>query len=135
MIVMATQKKDKKAAVKKAKPATKASAIATPDPEPVAPAAASPEDKTDQDTPTADPETEAPNEVEAPNEDPESTDSPAESETVEQLCELADKDTGFYDHETGFKVVRDQRMPLGDRVGKATRTAIVSGRLLVVGGR
>jgi hypothetical protein len=46
--------------------------------------------------------------------------------------ELKDKDTGFYDQETGFKVVRDQRVPLGDNVGKATQMAIESGRLLLI---
>jgi hypothetical protein len=46
--------------------------------------------------------------------------------------ELKDKDTGFYDQETGFKVVRDQRVPLGDNVGKATQMDIESGRLLLI---
>ena len=46
--------------------------------------------------------------------------------------ELKDKDTGFYDHETGFKVVRDQRVQLGENVGKATQIAIESGRLLLI---
>lgn len=47
--------------------------------------------------------------------------------------ELADKDTGFYDAATGFKVVRDQKVELGDVIGEKTNVALASGRLLLVG--
>lgn len=46
--------------------------------------------------------------------------------------ELADKDTGFSDPETEFKIVRDQKVKLGERIGRKTNRAIVSGALLVV---
>lgn len=47
--------------------------------------------------------------------------------------ELAHKDTGFSDPETGFKIVRDQTAKLGDTIGKKTHRALLSGTLLVVG--
>jgi hypothetical protein len=47
--------------------------------------------------------------------------------------ELRDKETGFYDPVTGFQVVRDQQVELGDAIGDATRVALQSGRLLIVG--
>lgn len=47
--------------------------------------------------------------------------------------ELADKETGFHDPATGFKVVRDQQAKLGDTVGKKTNRALVAGALLIVG--
>lgn len=46
--------------------------------------------------------------------------------------ELADKDTGFYDPETQFKIVREQTGKLGDTIGTKTNRAILSGQLLVV---
>lgn len=46
--------------------------------------------------------------------------------------ELKDKETGFYDSETDFKVVRDQQVKLGDSIGRRTNEAIMSGGLLVV---
>lgn len=49
-----------------------------------------------------------------------------------KLVELADKDTGFNDRETGFKIVRRQQKPLGENIGTATQQALVSGRLLIV---
>lgn len=49
--------------------------------------------------------------------------------------QLADSDTSFFDHETGFKLVRDGKEKLGDNVGKKTASAILSGRLLVVSGK
>jgi hypothetical protein len=45
---------------------------------------------------------------------------------------LADKETSFYDHETGFELVREATSELGDVVGNKTHTAIMSGRLLIV---
>lgn len=48
------------------------------------------------------------------------------------VYELADKDTGFYDHVTGFKVVRDQRVALSGDPGEATNIAIATGRLVLV---
>jgi hypothetical protein len=45
--------------------------------------------------------------------------------------ELKDQTTGFYDPETGLKIVRDQQVETG-RVGIATAIAIKSGRLLAV---
>ena len=48
--------------------------------------------------------------------------------------ELADKETGFTDPETGFDISRDQRVELGDSVGEKTQQAILSGGLLIVGG-
>lgn len=50
-----------------------------------------------------------------------------------KLVELKDKETGFYDPATGFQVVRDQQVELGKTVGDATRVALQSGRLLIVG--
>lgn len=47
--------------------------------------------------------------------------------------ELADKDVGFYDPETEFKIVRDQKRKLGKSVGRKTNLALLSGGLLVVG--
>jgi hypothetical protein len=49
------------------------------------------------------------------------------------VVELADKDGGFYDPQTQFKVVRGQQVKLGKTIGTKTNTALVSGRLLVVG--
>lgn len=48
--------------------------------------------------------------------------------------ELKDKDTGFTDPETQFDISRDQTRKLGDSVGSATQSAIMSGALLIVGG-
>lgn len=50
-----------------------------------------------------------------------------------KLVELKDKDTGFWDPVTGFQLVRDQQVNLGSTVGDATRIALESGRLLIVG--
>lgn len=49
-----------------------------------------------------------------------------------KLIELKDKETGFFDRATGFQVVRDQKVELGDTIGDATREALQSGRLLIV---
>jgi hypothetical protein len=48
-----------------------------------------------------------------------------------QTYQLKDQTTGFYDPETGLKIVRDQEVET-DRVGIATAIAIKSGRLLAV---
>jgi hypothetical protein len=47
---------------------------------------------------------------------------------------LRDQDTGFYDSETGLKVVRDDvvEIDLSKRVGKLTTGAIRAGRLIEV---
>ena len=51
---------------------------------------------------------------------------------AEKKYELKDKATGFFDHETGFKIVRDQQTGLGKTVGGATTEAIQHGRLIEV---
>ena len=48
-----------------------------------------------------------------------------------QTYRLKDQTTGFYDPETGLKIVRDQQIETG-RVGIATAIAIKSGRLIAV---
>lgn len=47
--------------------------------------------------------------------------------------ELANKEVGFYDPETGLKLVRSQTAKLGPSVGRKTNIALSSGALLVVG--
>lgn len=47
--------------------------------------------------------------------------------------ELADKETSFFDPETKLKVVREDSVKLGKNIGAKTNTAIMSGRLVVVG--
>lgn len=49
-----------------------------------------------------------------------------------KLVELAHKETGFYDSVTGFQIVRDQKVKLGDTIGEKTNEALQSGRLLFV---
>ena len=49
--------------------------------------------------------------------------------------ELADKETGFHDPSTGFKIVRDQKGKLGDTIGNKTHRALVIGQLLLVSGK
>lgn len=49
--------------------------------------------------------------------------------------ELADKETGFFDSSTQFKIVRDQRVKLGDTIGAKTLRALSSGSLLLVSGK
>lgn len=51
-----------------------------------------------------------------------------------RVVELKDKNTGFYDPITRFKIVHEQQLPLGDSVGTKTNKAILSGALLVVSG-
>ncbi len=46
--------------------------------------------------------------------------------------ELANKDVGFFDPETEFKIVRSQEKELGETVGHRTNLALNSGALLVV---
>lgn len=46
--------------------------------------------------------------------------------------ELAVKDGGFYDSQTNFKIVNDQKVSLGDVIGEKTNRALLSGGLLVV---
>ena len=48
------------------------------------------------------------------------------------VVELADKDGGFTDPDTGFDISRDQKLELKDPVGPRTHEAIVSGGLLLV---
>jgi hypothetical protein len=45
--------------------------------------------------------------------------------------ELKDQTTGFFDPETGLKIVRDGRAT-PDRIGAATAVAIKAGRLIAV---
>lgn len=51
------------------------------------------------------------------------------------VVELKDKTIGFTDPDTGFDISRDQKLPLTDPVGRSTHLAIVSGGLLIVGGK
>ncbi len=46
--------------------------------------------------------------------------------------ELKDKDGGFYDDETNFKIVRKQKATLGNTIGSRTTQALLSGGLLIV---
>lgn len=48
---------------------------------------------------------------------------------------LRDQETGFFDPATGFQVVRDQEVELTATIGQATNEALISGRLLIVGGK
>ena len=50
------------------------------------------------------------------------------------VVELADKDGGFTDPVTGFDISRDQKLPLGDRIGERTNQAIMTGGLVIVTG-
>lgn len=49
--------------------------------------------------------------------------------------ELKDKDGGFYDDETNFKIVRNQKATLGSTIGTRTTQALLSGGLLIVESR
>lgn len=73
---------------------------------------------------------------EAPKADPEAAAIPQPPEPParesQRAVELKHKDTMFYDPMTGFEIVRDERKELTKPVGKATQTAIESGRLLVI---
>jgi hypothetical protein len=51
---------------------------------------------------------------------------------VGDVVELANKEGGFTDPQTGFDISRDQKMELKDRIGTLTNEALVSGGLLVV---
>lgn len=48
--------------------------------------------------------------------------------------QLKNTEGGFTDPETGFDISRDQKVKLGDRIGRRTNIAIASGGLLIVGG-
>jgi hypothetical protein len=48
------------------------------------------------------------------------------------VVELANKEGGFTDPQTGFDISRDQKMELGDTIGTLTAEALASGGLLVV---
>lgn len=50
------------------------------------------------------------------------------------VVELADKEGGFTDPQTGFDISRDQKVALGDRIGERTHQAILTGGLLIVTG-
>ena len=52
-----------------------------------------------------------------------------------ETVELADKDTGFYDPETQLQLSRDNTAKIEGKVGRKTQTAILSGRLLIVGSK
>lgn len=59
----------------------------------------------------------------------------AEANTTKKgkkVVELKDKETGFYDSATGFQVVRNQQVELGETIGTRTQEALASGRLLYV---
>lgn len=51
---------------------------------------------------------------------------------AERVYALRDTDTSFHDPETGFKLLRDQQKPLGNKVGKATARAVQHGRIIEV---
>jgi hypothetical protein len=51
---------------------------------------------------------------------------------VGDVVELANKEGGFTDHETGFDISRNQKMELKGRIGTLTNEALMSGGLLVV---
>lgn len=48
--------------------------------------------------------------------------------------ELQHKDTSFYDPETELTLANREQAKLTDPIGRKTRTAILSGRLLVISG-
>ncbi|HUF02796.1 MAG TPA: hypothetical protein VMM38_01330 [Aridibacter sp.] len=47
--------------------------------------------------------------------------------------ELANKEIGFNDPATGFKIVRTEKQKLGKSIGNKTNLALSSGALLIVG--
>lgn len=49
--------------------------------------------------------------------------------------ELKDKEAGFTDPVTGFDISRDGRVKLTDPIGERTQQALLSGGLLLVGGK
>jgi hypothetical protein len=51
------------------------------------------------------------------------------------VVELADKETSFYDPETQLNISREQTAKIEEKVGKKTHTAILSGRLMVLGSK
>ena len=51
---------------------------------------------------------------------------------AKRIVELKDKATSFHDFETGFDIARSQQKELKAPVGKATRQALQSGRLVDV---
>jgi hypothetical protein len=51
---------------------------------------------------------------------------------VGDVVELANKEGGFTDHETGFDISRDQKVELKDRIGTLTNEALMSGGFVVV---
>ena len=48
------------------------------------------------------------------------------------MVQLKDQSTGFHDFDTGFDIVRSEKKPLGESIGRATAIAIQSGRLIDV---
>ena len=83
---------------------------------------------TPPDAPKAEPEAAA---IPQPPEPPAAGQTESKQE-ARPMVELKHKDTMFFDSLTGFEIVRDERKELTKPVGKATQTAIESGRLLIV---
>jgi hypothetical protein len=50
----------------------------------------------------------------------------------ECTLKLSDEATGFHDPETGLKILRDQTVKIGNRIGKLTAQAVATGRLIEV---
>jgi hypothetical protein len=51
------------------------------------------------------------------------------------VVELANKEGGFTDPETGLDISRDQKVELKEPIGTLTNEALVSGGLLIVSGK
>lgn len=51
------------------------------------------------------------------------------------VVELADKEIGFTDPDSGLDISRDQKMELKDPIGSRTHEALMSGGLLIVRGK
>ena len=49
-----------------------------------------------------------------------------------RVVKLRDESTQFHDFETGFDLARGQQKELGEKIGRATRQALHSGRLVEV---
>jgi hypothetical protein len=50
----------------------------------------------------------------------------------ERTLKLSDEATGFHDPETGLKILRDQTVKIGYKMGRLTAQAVATGRLIEV---
>jgi len=50
------------------------------------------------------------------------------------VVELADKEAGFTDPDTGFDISRDQQLELTEPIGQRTHQAVMTGGLVIVTG-